>query len=245
MKLFTEENTDNQCIEIKLIIIHASTLIFFIISGIPCIQLICNKNPSTKNISIIPGLSSYFLVVLYLGYHIITYIDGSKKPFCCICLIFCVVQLLFILVWNFIYLWYSSFKQKLKMINKYVLLLGVGVDTGFIGALLKKENRMKWINIFGILPNIFMFVSCLQLDVFKKGRYESINIYSSIYGIIHSALCIIFILSDWNDERVIYENCKICILIPNIIGCIVSLFYIIVYYKFKNRKNYEHTKVEY
>lgn len=248
MKLFTDENTGDQCTEIKLIIIHASAFIFFIISGLPCIKLICNKNPSTKNISIIPGLSCYFLVVLYLGYHITTNYSKTKDKFYCIYLIFYIIQLLFILVWNFIYLWYSSFQKILKTINKFVLLLGVGVDTGFISFLLRENqdpDKMMYINILGILPNIFMFVSSLQLDIFTKGRYESINICSSIYGIFHSALCIIFISLDCKNENAMGKACKICTLIPNIIGCIVCLVYMIVYYRFKNLKKYEHTKVEY
>lgn len=221
------------------IVFYISTSLFYIIIGLPCIKLIFDKTPNTKNISIIPGLSSYFLVSLYLGYHIVTY-DEEKK------LIVDIFQLIFILLWNFIYIWYSSLKQILKVINKCVLLLGVGFDTIFIGYILNvsfnkdKEKVRNVIDILRLLPNSLMFFLTLQWDTWKKKRYESINIWASICGIIHAASCIIMLALDWEDTE-----CSAILLIPNIIGFCVSIAYTVIYFVLRCKKNYEHTRTEY
>jgi hypothetical protein len=235
MNSFLEKCEDYEFETWESVVFYASTSIFFIVTGLPCIKLIFDKNPSTKNISIIPGLSSYFLVALYLGYHI--FID-DKNPYKIILDIF---QLFFILVWNCIYLWHSSLKHILKMLNKCLLLLGVGVDTVFIGFLLKEnQEKMLIINILKFLPNSLMFFLTFQCDIWRRRRYEYINIWSSICGMVHAALCIVM-LSIKND----CWKCQIFILIPNIIGFIVCLIYMIIYCKLKNRQNYEHAKIEY
>lgn len=226
------------------VVFYASTSIFFVVTGLPCIKLIFDKNPSTKNISIIPGLSSYFLVALHLGYHIFKDDKDDKNAFKKILDIF---QLFFILVWNCIYLWHSSLKHILKMLNKCLLLLGIGVDTVFIGFLLK-ENQKKMLmitNILKFLPNSLMFFLTFQCDIWRRRRYEYINIWSSICGMVHAALCIVMLLSLSLKNDYKYWECQIFILIPNIIGFIVCLIYMIIYCKLKNRQNYEHAKIEY
>lgn len=236
MSSFLEKCNDYNCETWESVVFYASTSIFFIVTGLPCIKLIFDKNPSTKNISIIPGLSSYFLVALYLGYHIFT----DNKKACKI--ILDSIQLFFILVWNFIYLWHSSLKQILKMLNKCLLLLGVGVDTVFIGFLLKETPKIMLMitNILRFLPNSLMFFVTFQCDIWRRRKYEYINIWSSICGMIHAALCIVMLLL----KKDCWE-CKIFILIPNIIGFIVCLIYMIIYCKLKNLQNYEHARIEY
>lgn len=231
--------------ERESIIFYISTSLFFIVTGFPCIKLIFDRTPNIKNISIIPGLSSYFLVSLYLGYHHI--VTDNEKPYKKIVDIF---QLIFILLWNFVYIWYSSLKQILKVINKCVLLLGVGFDTIFIGYILQNsfseddENKIqkitKAIHILRLLPNSLMFFLNLQWDTWKKRRYESINIWSSICGIIHAALCIVMLAKNWKDTE-----CNTIILIPNIIGCCVCIIYTVIYFVLRRLKNYEHTRIEY
>ena len=243
MQFFMESEETHILNKFRSILIHVANYIFYLVSAFPCVKLIYDKNPSTNNISIIPGLCCYSIGALYFGYYTFTQ-KGMSSYLFILNLSLDIIQILLTLIWICIYLWYSSLRQVKKMINRCFLLLGVGVDIVFIGLILNNRYQKiseirKRINICAILPNTLIFFSSFQFDICTKKKHESINILASVVGIFYSALRIYLgILIDEFPEN-------ISLLIPNVIGFIVCSFFTIFYFYLKKTKKYEHTKVEY
>lgn len=206
-----------------------------LLSITPAIQIfaLVSKKINVDIINLFPLICLYTNCGLFFFQQLLLILNNTEQSSTLPILNYCnLIGFCFSLIWCIIVIYYKNIKNKMYFYI-YVLLFIVATALAVAIEYLMKGLSMyqTFFNIIASIFNVLMYLSS-GFNTVNLFRMKNFNYISIAYVIIGLVNCVIWLIFGLAFGKVGDNN--IHIVISNSLGIIITIFQIVVYYKYRN-----------